>query len=38
VERDNTKREIPVVPRATAPSDGRNQDRKGNPAGGTRDR
>ena len=38
VERDNTKRESPVIPRATAPSDGRNQDKKGNPGGGNRDR
>lgn len=38
VDRGNSKPEAPVVPRATAPSDGRNQDRKGSPGGGNRDR
>jgi hypothetical protein len=37
-DRDITKRESPVIPRAPAPSDGKDQDKKGNPAGRNRDR
>jgi hypothetical protein len=37
VERDNTNRESPVIPRAPAPSDGKDQGIKGNPGARNRD-